>query len=118
MQIRNLNSKREKWKYFHIFTANQVFNKVFCCVIDRTLWFNGKDGYFYSYIKTNDNYSAPKIENVVMASCRTLEFVTNNMRTGYNMAGMPICHRKNCYGRHKNPLRGVTIVKKGKSRNA
>lgn len=117
MKLRNLNPRKEKWKYFHIFTSSQVFEKVYCCVIDRTIWFNGKDGYFYSYVKNkkfDDKYIVSESQNEISATCRTLKFVTDNMRTGYNMTGMPICHRKNYFGRHRNPLRGATIVNKGK----
>lgn len=112
MKRRNLNAKKEKWKYYHIFTSTQVFEKVFCCTIDRTIWYNGKDGYFYNYMRIKSKNNTSKEE--VIVSYRTLEFVTNNMRTGYNMNGDPVCHRKNYYG-SRQPLRGARIIPKSRN---
>lgn len=107
----------EKWKYYHIFTADQVFRNVYCCLIDGTLWFNGRDGYFYTHIKPTkiDSKNLVTRSNTnIETRCRSLEFVADNMRTGFDMNGQPICHRKNYFGRHRNPLRAATIVTKNK----
>lgn len=116
MKRRNLNAKKEKWKYYHNFTSTQVFEKVYCCTIDRTIWYNGKDGFFYNYMIIKPK-STKNNKEEILVSYRTLEFVTNNMRTGYNMNGDPVCHRKNYYGNRRQPLRGARIIPKNRKRN-
>ena len=113
MKVRNFNPKTEKWKYYQNFTTDQVFEKVYCCIIGTTIWYNGRDGFFYTHIKNqkvdDDNTI---VRTGVATQARTLEFVTDNMRTGFNMKGIPVCHSKNYFSQYRYPLKAAAIVPK------
>lgn len=111
--VRKINHKKEQWYYYHNFTPAQVLNTVHVAEIDHMLWFNTMDGRFIHIIepiKLNDKDEA--IRQAPQVLTRTLQFVYDNMTTGYDTSGNPVCHRKSYIGRHRSPLKGARIVPK------
>lgn len=108
--VRHINHKKERWRYYHVFTLSQVLHRVHAAEVDRTLWFNLSDGNFIHIIEPIDD-GVPMLKSPTVIT-RSASYIFDNMQTGYDVNGNPICHRKRRNGKAHAPLLGAKIVKK------
>ena len=105
--VRHINHKKERWRYYHVFSPGQVLRRVHVAEVDRTLWFNLSDGNFIHIIEPDGLEGG-----VPIVITRTVSYIYDNMQTGYYVNGNPICHRKRRRERGHSPLLGAKIVRK------
>ncbi len=109
--VRHINHNKERWRYYHVFSPGQVLRRVHVAEIDKTLWFNLSDGNFIHIIEPPATDNAPMLMPPIVVT-RSVQYVYDNMQTGYDVNGNPICHRRRRKKGKPSPLMGAKIVKK------
>lgn len=103
-KIKNLNHKFKTRKVVAFCNESEVFANVYSCYVGRTRYFNGKDGFFYTYIKLKVDVGDETIIKDLDVNRVSLEYITQNMQIGFDLQGRVVCRRKSAHGGRHYPL--------------